>query len=198
MDPMLSLSSPNVANYTAEMIRLAEGIEVEGVEHMAELLDRDINMLDNNRYESALTFVLPLAISPTTGSRSSIANYINDVVDAGNPLTISLNSLASKIIFEECGGKPKARGIEYLVGEGLYSVDGRYNASQVPETRSVFAKKEVIISGGTFNTPQILKLSGIGPREELQALGITVVLDLPAVVCSTSWLLEYRIVADCV
>jgi choline dehydrogenase len=39
----------------------------------------------------------------------------------------------------------------------------------------------VIISGGVFNTPQILKLSGIGPREELQRFGIPVVVNLPGV-----------------
>jgi choline dehydrogenase-like flavoprotein len=39
----------------------------------------------------------------------------------------------------------------------------------------------VIISAGTFNTPQLLKLSGIGPADELRSLGIPVVVDLPGV-----------------
>lgn len=46
---------------------------------------------------------------------------------------------------------------------------------------SVRARKEVIVSGGTFNTPQILKLSGVGPAEELNKFNIPVVVDLPAV-----------------
>ncbi len=37
------------------------------------------------------------------------------------------------------------------------------------------------MSGGAFNSPQLLKLSGIGPKAELEALGIPVVVDLPGV-----------------
>jgi choline dehydrogenase len=45
----------------------------------------------------------------------------------------------------------------------------------------VFASKEVIVSGGTFNTPQLLKLSGIGPKAELTKLKIPVIANLPGV-----------------
>ncbi|KAF9440763.1 GMC oxidoreductase [Macrolepiota fuliginosa MF-IS2] len=43
------------------------------------------------------------------------------------------------------------------------------------------ATKELIISGGVINSPQILLNSGIGPREELEALGITLLIDNPSV-----------------
>jgi choline dehydrogenase len=149
---------------------------------MAELLDRDINGIERDRYASPLLFTTPDAINPSTGSRSGIATYINNVVAAGHPLTVSLHSLATQILFEDYEGKPKATGIEYMVGEALYSSDARYDPSQTGEARTVRAKKEVIISGGTFNTPQLLKLSGVGPREELERWDIPVVVDLPAVV----------------
>lgn len=45
----------------------------------------------------------------------------------------------------------------------------------------VAASKEIIVSAGTFNTPQLLELSGIGPRAELEKFGIEVVKDLPGV-----------------
>ena len=40
---------------------------------------------------------------------------------------------------------------------------------------------EVILCGGTFNSPQLLMLSGIGPADELSAVGVRPVHDLPAV-----------------
>ncbi|GJC87190.1 oxygen-dependent choline dehydrogenase [Colletotrichum liriopes] len=177
------LTSDNAASFVAEMFRQAEGIEVDGVEHMAELLHRDINGIEKDRYEDPLLFIVPAAVSPSNGGRSGVAGYINEVVAAGHPLTVSLHSLATRVLLEQYrdGKKPKAYGVEYMVGEGLYSADQRYNASQTDKIRTVRAKKEVIVSGGSFNTPQILKLSGIGPREELENLGIPVLIDLPAV-----------------
>ncbi|XP_067124762.1 glucose dehydrogenase [FAD, quinone]-like [Centruroides vittatus] len=44
---------------------------------------------------------------------------------------------------------------------------------------TALAKKEVIVSAGTFNSPKLLMLSGIGPKEELQKLQIPLVADLP-------------------
>ena len=51
-----------------------------------------------------------------------------------------------------------ARGVEYLTEEG--------------STRFVSARKEVIMSAGAFATPQILMLSGIGPKKELRKHGV--------------------------
>ena len=192
MNPLIttSITSENVARLVSSIIRETEGIEAENVQHLAELLVRDINRIDADRYASNLTFLLPLAIDPTSGSRSSIGKHLNNVVEAGYPLTISLHSLALRVLFEDCNRKPKASGVEYIVGEELYSADRRYNASQQANNAStVRARKEVIVSGGTFNTPQILKLSGIGPREELEEHGILVIVDLPAVV-SLEWMLS--------
>jgi len=47
------------------------------------------------------------------------------------------------------------------------------------KTRTVYSKKEVILSAGPINSPQLLMLSGIGPKEHLKHHGIPVIQDLP-------------------
>jgi choline dehydrogenase len=49
------------------------------------------------------------------------------------------------------------------------------------EERRALAAREVIVSGGTVNSPQLLQISGIGPATHLQSIGVTVVHDLPGV-----------------
>ena len=74
----------------------------------------------------------------------------------------------------------RAVGVEYLSGERLYRAHGQPGGA-AGERREIRASAEVILAGGAFNTPQLLMLSGIGPREGLERHGIEVRVDLPGV-----------------
>jgi choline dehydrogenase len=92
-------------------------------------------------------------------------------------LRIVLNALVSKVLFNE---NNRAVGVEYLEGAKLYRAHHRpSDESGIP--RTVRASREVILSGGAFNSPQLLMLSGIGPAETLRKHGIPLRADLPGV-----------------
>jgi len=92
-------------------------------------------------------------------------------------LRIVLNALATKVLFDESN---RAVGVEYLEGAKLYrACDRPSDAPGIP--RAVRASHEVILSGGAFNSPQLLMLSGIGPAEALRKHGIPLRADLPGV-----------------
>jgi choline dehydrogenase len=90
-------------------------------------------------------------------------------------LVIKTNALVTRVLFEGT----RAIGVEYRDGARQYRAHP--NPAPAAPTVQALAKREVILAGGTFNTPQLLMLSGIGPRQHLQGLGIPVVVDAPRV-----------------
>ncbi|MFZ2076173.1 MAG: choline dehydrogenase [Xanthobacteraceae bacterium] len=77
-------------------------------------------------------------------------------------LAVVPNALASHILFS-----------------GRRAVGVQYHQHGVPHT--AYADGEVIVSGGAFNSPQLLQLSGLGPAKILRDLGIEVIADMPGV-----------------
>ena len=80
-------------------------------------------------------------------------------------LRVELNALATRVLFDDSN---RAIGVEYLKGERLYRAHTR-PSDEAGELRRAYASREVILAGGAFNTPQLLMLSGIGPRDVLEA-----------------------------
>ncbi|XP_067615277.1 glucose dehydrogenase [FAD, quinone] [Eurosta solidaginis] len=99
------------------------------------------------------------------GIRSSSARSFLRPARFRNNLHILLNTTASKVLF-----KPDSKTVV-----GVEVID------QYGSTRKIFAKKEVIVSGGAVNSPQILLLSGIGPADELTKVNVRPIHDLPGV-----------------
>jgi len=154
-----------------------------------DLLQSDPNFLTGRDKAEGL---FGLAKHQTSGFRRwSPRDAIHDVLNATNAdgsrkyrLTLQVQSLASKVIFQDVsGGKPRAIGIEYLEGAGVYKATAGYDAKTANSgvLKRAYARREVIISGGTFNSPQLLQLSGVGDRDHLEKLGIKVVAHLPGV-----------------
>jgi choline dehydrogenase-like flavoprotein len=94
------------------------------------------------------------------GRRSSSARAFLRTARKRVNLEVETDAYATKVAIE---GK-RATGVEYTQGG---------------ETFRVRAEREVILSSGTFNTPQLLMLSGIGPADHLKQIGIAPVADLP-------------------
>jgi choline dehydrogenase len=119
-----------------------------------------------------------IPLTTDDGARSGSRGRILDVAGRyPDWLHVEMNALVTRVILDD---HKRAVGVEYLRGENLYRAHA--NPAAEPGQRSeAKATKEVILSGGAFNTPQLLKLSGIGPREELERHGIGVKVDLPGV-----------------
>ena len=186
-----SLADPRVAIKDWQLIEvlLAAGKAVltEGLGRPLELLE-DLVLgdpeayVDPNDWRAAQNplgaWFTPLATSG--GRRRGPREYIRAVA-ARYPerLTVKTHALASKVLLDE---NHAAIGIEYLDGAHLYGADPRANGrGEDPPVRQALARREVILAAGAFNTPQLLKLSGIGPREEILEHGIDVRVELPGV-----------------
>jgi choline dehydrogenase len=96
------------------------------------------------------------------GRRASTSRaYLHPVMGREN-LTIEMNALTTRVLID----KERAVGVEYV---------------QNGHVERVYADREVILCGGSYNSPQLLMLSGIGPGAQLRRHGIEPVVDLPGV-----------------
>jgi len=112
------------------------------------------------------------------GRRCSAARaYLRPALGRSN-LTVITHALATRVLFE---GR-RARGLDYVCGG---------------KTHRVRVGKELILSAGPINSPQLLKLSGVGPGAELQSFGIEVVHDLPGVGANLQDHLEFYFQLAC-
>src|ERR1700689_1089269 len=112
------------------------------------------------------------------GRRASTAvAYLRPASGRSN-LRVETAALAQRILFEgRC-----ARAVEFRQSGTL---------------RTARARREILVSGGAYNSPQLLQLSGVGPAELLKQHGIDVVLDAPGVGNDLQDHLQVRLVTRC-
>jgi choline dehydrogenase len=96
------------------------------------------------------------------GERQSAASsYLHPAMNRPN-LTVETDALTLRVLLE----RGRAVGVEY-----------RQNG----KNKQVHADREVILSGGAYNSPQLLMLSGVGPADHLKSVGVTPLHDLAGV-----------------
>src|SRR6185437_901117 len=173
--PMVSLRNLTLIEFLVESA-------VTAAEEIGDIPDRVRwaleGMLDPNDWRTVRSNAFGLRYLPLTtrdharnGSRERVLNVADN-----HPLRVRLNALATRVLFEN----DRAVGVEYLSGERMYRAHANPNKED-GEAHTLYASREVILAGGTFNTPQLLMLSGIGPREELEKHYIPVRVDLHGV-----------------
>lgn len=112
------------------------------------------------------------------GRRASTAySYLRPAERRSN-LHIETEALAQRILFD---GR-RAVGVEYRQGV---------------EVKTARARKEILVSSGAYNSPQLLQLSGVGPADLLRKYGIDVVLDMQGVGNDLQDHLQVRVVMRC-
>ncbi len=141
--------------------RPVSGAFIEAAETLQYRRSADFNTGDNEGF--GYYQVTQFHDADKRGERcSAAAGYLHPVMESRKNLTVVTNARATRIVLD---GK-RATGVEYKKG-------GR----QLLAT----ARREVIVSGGAFGSPQLLQLSGIGRPEDIKKHGIEVTHKLPGV-----------------
>lgn len=105
-------------------------------------------------------------VDPKHNRRSYVAREYYEPNAGRSNLSLLTNALVAKVELEKTGGDARASGVQFLVDGKIYTVK---------------ANKEVLVCGGSINSPQILELSGIGSPAVLEKAGVDVIVDLPGV-----------------
>jgi choline dehydrogenase-like flavoprotein len=98
------------------------------------------------------------------------ADGVRQIASSAYPLdVVRTNTMVKRVVIEAQDDRQVAVAVELVA-------DGNHHGSSI-----ITARREVIICAGTYRSPQVLMLSGVGPRDELQKHGIDLIVDLPDV-----------------
>ncbi|KAH7007946.1 GMC oxidoreductase, partial [Microdochium trichocladiopsis] len=164
----------------------ALGNLTQNIFNLATLLAGNANADSEARDTKPGFYQIPLSTNDghRVGSREFVLAVANAVKADGSkmyPLDLKMNTHVTKITFDQTVTPPRATGVEFLEGSYLYRASPRSRNAGAGVAGTATASREVIVAGGVYNSPQLLKLSGVGPAAELKSFGIPVISDLPGV-----------------
>jgi choline dehydrogenase len=164
----------------------------EEADNIQRVFEGDMNSPSPARDSTEGVWLIPLTLKGgIPGKRAGSRDFIMSVYNAKDekgakkyPLDIAMDTLVTRVLFSKTGQKPRATGVEVVKGKYYYRASPRSKASTDSSSvakSQISASKEVILAAGAYNSPQLLKLSGIGPKDELARHKIPLQVDLPGV-----------------
>ncbi|KAF7761849.1 CAZyme family AA3 [Agaricus bisporus var. burnettii] len=159
--PVLNTPSPNKISYRDEWYK---ALEECGVPYNANATGG----------ETMGSWMSAMALHPKTNTRVSSASAYYEPNKHRQNLTVITKAHVTRIHMNTTSGKPVAEGVHY-------ETDGKKHV--------VSARKEVILSAGSIQTPQILELSGIGQKKISDKYGIPIVVELTVGAPLLPWVL---------
>ncbi len=142
---------------------------------IVQFLDPNVRSPDFPKRTSHLSLI---PIGTDGEARCGLREHLLDVArSCPERLVLTTGLHATRVLFEsEAPGQsaiPRVIGVEVADGAHLYAASPLHlPPGSPPPMAQYFARREVILCGGTFNTPQLLMLSGIGAAAHLQKMGI--------------------------
>ena len=137
---------------------------------------------DSTHDEGLYTVPLAVVDGKRSGARQRLLSTLRDP-GFGSNLEVRTRTLVTRVLFEG----NVAVGVEYhdthdQKNPSLYQADPLAPPDPEPgPALTVHARREVILAGGTYNTPQLLMFSGIGPKAQLDEFGIDCLVPLEGV-----------------
>lgn len=179
------ISKNPIATKAFDVIDTLDGTSVE-ILRKAILEDRNFKLNPNHlsyiQSRDKENGVFNIPFNATDGVRRGVREYLLDTErDYNDRLYIKTHALCTKLIFDG-NDKTKVTGVEFIEGAHAYRADvlNQDKATQSYVRKNARARKDIILAGGAYNTPQLLMLSGIGSEKEIPS-SIPMVKNLPGV-----------------
>ncbi|HEY3913703.1 MAG TPA: GMC family oxidoreductase N-terminal domain-containing protein, partial [Verrucomicrobiae bacterium] len=135
----------------------------------------DLNNAAHMRQHPEGIAMVPIAVAPghvRRGPREFLLETRRKLRAAGaqpaGKIWIATGIFVTRVLLEEGEDAPRAVGVEFKRGTQLYRPSQPSPAPAPPASEFCYCRREVILSCGAFNTPQLLMLSGIGDRAQIE------------------------------